>query len=101
MAEAHRLSARLPEFERLALADQIRRSAVSVPANIAEGNARAHRREYLNFLSIARGSLMELSTHLEAARRVGYLSNEDVAPATRLLDRVSRLLTALIASLAV
>ena len=79
----------------IALADQLRRAASSIPANIAEGNARAHRREYVHFLSIARGSLAELATHLESARRVGYLRDADLTRTTELIRRVRQLLTRL------
>jgi four helix bundle protein len=99
MVESHRLAARLPRVELFDLGSQIRRASVSVPANISEGNARAHRKEYLHFLSIARGSLSELDTLLEGARRVDYLSEADLARSSELLDHVSRMLSRLIASL--
>ena len=99
VGEVYRLADRLPLRERFGLADQLRRAAASIPANIAEGNARAHRREYLHFLSIARGSLAEVATHLESSRRVGYFSDADLAPASQLVQRVGQLLSRLIASL--
>jgi four helix bundle protein len=99
MVESHRLAARLPRVELFDLGSQIRRASVSVPANISEGNARAHRKEYLHFLSIARGSLSELDTLLEGARRVDYLSEADLTRSSELLDHVSRMLSRLIASL--
>jgi len=64
---------RFPPEERYGLADQIRRAAVSIPANIAEGQARHHRKEFVQGLYIARGSLAELDTLLLAARQLGYL----------------------------
>jgi four helix bundle protein len=99
MVESHRLAGKLPHIERFDLGSQIRRAAVSVPANISEGNARGYRKEYLHFLSIARGSLSELDTLLEGARRVGYLADDELTRAEELLDHVSRMLTKLIASL--
>jgi four helix bundle protein len=81
------------------LADQIRRAAVSIPANIAEGHGRAHRKEYLQFLSIARGSLAELATLLEIAHRLGYLTSDDLDPLMHKSDNLGRPLNALIASL--
>jgi four helix bundle protein len=93
------IARRLPTEERFALASQIRRSADSVPANIAEGSGRVQRREFARFLRIARGSLKELETHVEIARRVGYVDAADCAPALRLADEVSRMLTALRRSL--
>jgi four helix bundle protein len=97
--EVYRLARKLPAVERFALADQMRRAAVSIAANIAEGNGRDHRAEYLRFLSIARGSMMELDTHLELAREFGYLSPADLATATSLLSEVRRLLARLTQSL--
>ena len=60
----YRIAARLPRGEQYGLVNQMQRAAVSVPANIAEGHGRSGCREYLHHLSVARGSLMELETHL-------------------------------------
>ena len=65
-----------PKHENYALADQIRRAAISIPANIAEGHGRNHRKEYAQFLSIANGSLAELDTLVELAHRLGYLDTK-------------------------
>jgi four helix bundle protein len=99
MVEVYRLAARLPDYERNGLADQLRRASSSIPANIAEGNARSHRREYLHYLSIARGSLAEVITHLESTKRLGFLTPSDLATANDLATRVGKMLTRLIASL--
>jgi len=90
---------RLPVEERFALAQQLRRSAVSVPANIAEGYGRLHRAEYIHYLSIAQGSLKETETHLLIGHRLSYLTNEDLSPPRILCEEVGRLLTRLIRSL--
>ena len=66
-----------------------------MPANIAEGNGRLHRGDYLRFISIARGSLMELDTHLELARRTHYLSDQELAKPLALIDHIGRMLTRL------
>ncbi len=58
------------------MTDQIRRSAVSIPSNIAEGAARDTRKEFINFLHMAQGSLSELDTQIELAERLGYLDEE-------------------------
>ena len=63
-----------PREERWGLQIQIRRAAVSIPSNIAEGHNREHLGDYLRFLSIAQGSLAELETHIEIASRLGYLT---------------------------
>jgi four helix bundle protein len=90
--ESYRLAGSLPRQERYELAAQIRRAAVSIPANIAEGNGRLHRGDYVHHISIARGSLMELDTHFEIARSLGYIRQEDLAHASELMDHISRML---------
>jgi len=82
-----------PPEETYGLALQLRRSAVSIPSNVAEGAGRDGDREFLRFLSIARGSLSELETQLLIATDLGYLSAEHRA--FPLLERVSRLITGL------
>ena len=82
-----------PPEERLGLSQQMRRAAVSVPSNIAEGAARSGKREFANFVSIARGSLSELHTQCIIAVDLGYLPQDHAAFAS--LERVSKLLTGL------
>lgn len=89
----------MPAVERFGLTNQMQRSAVSVPANIAEGNGRLHRGEYLHHLSIARGSLMELETHLTLAVRLKFLGRRAVLPVWNKCEDMARLLNALITSL--
>ena len=86
-------SAAFPSDERFGLTAQIRRAAVSVPSNIAEGAARRSSPEYQRFLSVARGSLSELSTQLQIATRLEYMSPN--AGLDDLVDRVFARLTAL------
>jgi len=90
---------KLPFEERYALGDQLRRSAVSVPANIAEGQARQHRREFIQALMIARGSLAEVDTLLQITLRLGYVSREGVSPAGILIVSTRQLLERLIGHL--
>ena len=78
--QIYQLTQRFPKHERYGLASQMQRAAVSVPSNIAEGHTRAHSKEYLHHLSIARGSLAELQTQLEIARRLTYCSAEEIEP---------------------
>ena len=99
LVEAYALGRRLPSFERFGLQSQLQRAALSIPANIAEGNGRRHRKEYVNFLSIARGSVSELETHLHAFERLGYVNAADLRTARKLADEVSRMLLAIMRTL--
>jgi len=78
------------------LVDQIRRSAVSVPSNIAEGDERGSDRESIRFFYISKGSLAELITQLEIAKDVGHLTANDVEPLSERCAEIGRLLGALI-----
>jgi four helix bundle protein len=84
-----------PKEELYSLTSQIRRAASSIPANIAEGQGREHTKEFLYHLSIARGSLMELETHLMLSHRVGFLTEPELAGLLALTDRISRMLSGL------
>ena len=84
-----------PKEELFGLAAQMRRAAVSVPANIAEGSARSGSRELLRYLSIATASLSELDTHVEIARRLDYLKDDKL---NEKMDAVAALLMGLSAS---
>ena len=81
------------------MTSQIRRAAASIPANIAEGQGRDHTKEFLNHLSVARGSLMELETHLILSDRIGLLNEVEVETLLALTDRISRMLSRLRKSL--
>jgi four helix bundle protein len=76
--EIYGLAQRLPGHERFGLADQMRRAAVSIPANIAEGHSRRYTKEFIHHLSIARGSLAELHTLLLLAEKLQYLARGEV-----------------------
>jgi len=97
--QAYRLSHQLPAEERYALANQIRRSASSIPANIAEGAGRRNTGEYLQGLSVALGSLRELETHLTLASRLGFTALEASEAALATADEVARMLHGLMRSL--
>ena len=95
----YRLAADFPTDERYGLKSQLQRAAVSVPANVAEGYGRSHRGDYLRHLSIARGSLMEVETHLTLVARLKLASRSAVLPSWELSQQVGQMLTKLIASL--
>ena len=88
---------RFPKRERFELSKQIRRAAVSVPSNIAEGAARASRREFARFVGIARGSLSELETQLIVSEMLGYFHN--ARPIMDAVDGLKKLLNGLHRSL--
>ena len=84
-----------PREELYGLTSQIRRAAASVPANIAEGQGRQHTKKFLNYLSIARGSLMEVETHLLLSQRVGLLDQTTLDSLLTMSDEISRMLSGL------
>lgn len=93
--EVLRLAGMFPKHQLYILTPQLMRAAASVPANIAEGNGRGTRRDYANFISIARGSLAEAETFLSLAVRRCYIEQAETATAYQLMDEVGRMLTAL------
>jgi len=88
-----------PKSEEYRLTSQLLRAAASIPANIAEGNARASRRDYARFIAIARGSLAETETFLMLARRVALVQPGAIDPVLALADRIGRMLNGLHRSL--
>ncbi len=88
-----------PRREMYGLTSQIRRAAVSIASNIAEGHSRRTRQAYLNHLSIALGSQSEVETQIELSCRLGFLSEESTNQVLCLAERVGRMLHALIRSL--
>ena len=97
--EVYRLSKLLPADEKYSLSDQLRRSAVSIPSNIAEGQGRQTAKEYKSFLSIAKGSLYELETQLLICNRTDMLSTEETEAAFFLCEEIGKILTKLISDL--
>ena len=90
---AYRVSQEFPKEEIYGLTSQLRRSAVSVPSNIAEGAARHGSKEFAQFLSISMGSISELETQLLIAVDLGYLDKD--SPIFEMLERVSKLVSGL------
>ena len=92
---SYQVSRMLPKEERFGLSQQIERSAVSVPSNIAEGHGRRHRGDFVHHLSIANGSLKELETQLQIAVRLGYVQEGNIQVAMSLAADVGKMLVAL------
>ena len=99
VAEVYSLVKHLPKEETFALSDQIRRAAVSIPSNIAEGNGRASTKDYARFLSMARGSKYELETQLLICVDLQYLTPDQISKAMLLSEENGRMLNVLIAKL--
>jgi len=87
-----------PKEELYGITSQLRRAAVSVPTNIAEGASREHKREYVHFLSVARGSIAEAEYLLHLSRRVGYLKDDEYKKVEGLREETAKTLQGLINS---
>jgi len=95
----YKLTRQFPRDELYGMTSQVRRSAASVAANIAEGHGRNSRGEYIQFLRVAQGSLKELETHLILAARVGLIRNDLIAQVLEQTEGLGKMLRALIRSL--
>jgi four helix bundle protein len=94
-AQCYQVTKAFPKDELFGMTSQIRRAATSIPANIAEGQGRQHTKEFVQFLSVARGSLSELETHLILCQRVGLLKPQQLDLLMAMTDRISRMLSGL------
>ena len=92
-------TAGFPKHELYGLTSQIRRAAASIPANIAEGQGRRSKSEFRQFLGNARGSVLELDTHLELALRLNYLTTSQYQRINELVVEVGRIINGLMRSL--
>ena len=97
--EVYKLVKLLPKEETYALSDQMRRAVVSIPSSIAEGQGRNSDKEFIQFLSIARGSLWELETQIEICLRIGYIDQSLTTNIYNLIAEISKMLNALSNSL--
>lgn len=97
--EVYRSTVNFPKYELYGLTQQMRRAAVSVPSNIAEGKGHYTDREFSRFLLYARGSLLELQTQLVIASQLQYLTEEDGTRLGKMAEGVGRALSGLISSL--
>ena len=96
--EVYKATQSFPKHELYGLTSQLRRAASSVPANIAEGAARGHKKEYVQFLNIARGSLAETDYFLHLAQRLEYLRAEDHGNIVAMLNQTAGVLYGLLES---
>lgn len=94
--EIYGLTKHFPREELYGITNQMRRAAVSIPSNIAEGHSRNSQKEFLKFLSIAKGSNAELFTQLLICERIGYISSSNIKPIKQLSQEIARMLTSLI-----
>lgn len=97
--KVYRIARKLPDTERWGLISQMCRAAVSVPANIAEGYGRQATGEYRHFLSIGRGSLSELETHMLLCQKLGYLEATEVTSVLREVEEILKMLASLISKI--
>jgi len=95
----YRTTAKYPKEETYGLIAQMRRAAVSIPSNIAEGQARNTTRDFLHFLAIAYGSLKELETQILIAERLGYITNQQSNTLVQFTTEIARLISGLSNSL--
>jgi four helix bundle protein len=95
----YEITSSFPGHEQYGLSSQLRRAAVSVPSNIAEGAARLGAKEFKQFLNIAQGSMSELDTQVELALRLGYISENTYLDLTRKLTQISKMLYGLTKSI--
>jgi four helix bundle protein len=96
VTEVYRITESFPKDERYSLTDQVRRAAISIPSNIAEGAARKTRNEFIHYLHVARGSLSELDTQLELAKRLAYLREADWQLLDTQTERIDKMLHGLL-----
>ncbi len=88
-----------PKEEKYALSDQLRRSVLSVPANIAEGMGRRSKKEQIHFLEIAFGSLMETFCHIEISKDLGYITEEQLKEKEKQIEIISKKLSRLVSTI--
>jgi len=99
VVEVYAIVKLLPKEELYALSDQMRRAVVSIPSNISEGLGRNSDKEFIQFLSVSRGSLWELETQLEVCERLNYIDNSKTSKARNLITEISKMINSLANSL--
>ncbi|MEW6658889.1 MAG: four helix bundle protein [Thermodesulfobacteriota bacterium] len=93
--EVYKLTDKFPTSENFGLTSQIRRAAVSIPSNIAEGQGRNSSKEFRQFLSVALGSVAELETQLIISQAIEYISQGELTPFLNNLDRIRKMIKSL------
>ncbi len=99
VTELYAITGKFPKAEMFGLTSQMRRAAVSIPSNIAEGYSRKHKLEYIQFLRIAFGSGAELETQMVIIKNLGFAKTENIVLAGNLLDETMRMLNKMISTL--
>lgn len=99
VTEIYLLTEKFPKSELYGIVSQMRRCAISIPSNIAEGKQRGTRKDYRHFLIIAFGSGAELETQIEISKRLNFCKNEDYTVIDGLLDEIVKILNKLISKL--
>lgn len=94
--DIYNLCKKIPREELFGISSQLKKSAYSIPSNIAEGSSRQSKKEFIRFLYIAQGSSSEVETFLEISRRLGWISNKDKECLDEKIIRISKMLTGLI-----
>ncbi len=97
--EIYQITNKFPASENFGLTHQIRKAAVSIPANIGEGQGRNSSKEFRQFLAISLGSVAELETHLIIAKEIEYMNSEELDPLLSLLDRIRKMIKGLSGSI--
>ncbi len=96
VTDVYQVTKTFPEQERFGLISQMRRAAVSIPSNVAEGAARKTSKKFIHYLYISQGSLSELDTQVEIAKRLGWLKEEDEKRLENAMNRMDKMLSGLI-----
>ncbi len=99
VVDIYKIAESFPDSERFGLVSQLSRAAISLPSNLAEGSGRNGKKELINFLHIARGSLFEIGTQLEISQRLGFVSQDDYDKLEERRATIQRMINALISSL--
>ncbi|OAA30176.1 hypothetical protein AT15_00440 [Kosmotoga arenicorallina S304] len=99
VTDIYSLTKKFPKSEIYGLTMQMRRAAVSIPSNIAEGNGRGSSKEFIQFLIVSRGSLTELMTQVEISKRLGFIPKDESKDLLEKMERIMMMLNKLITTL--